>query len=92
MKLKTTYSEYDVSLSWGNYSNGRKALRLIDQEDGLPVMTATVNVPEAELAEKEIIIKNYSENEGVLGFLQENGIVGPVKRMLGVGFPVVELL
>jgi hypothetical protein len=92
MKLKTTYSEYDVSLSWGNYSNGRKALRLIDQEDGLPVMTATVNVPEAELAEKEIIIKNYSENEGVLEFLQENGIVGPVKRMLGVGFPVVELL
>jgi hypothetical protein len=92
MKLKTTYSEYDVSLSWGNYSNGRKALRLIDQEDGLPVMTATVNVPEAELTEKEIIVKNYSENEGVLEFLQENGIVGPVKRMLGVGFPVVELL
>jgi hypothetical protein len=93
--LKTPYSEYSVYLSKGKYPNGRTSIKLIDAEDGCPVMTATTNVPEVELAENEIIIKNYSENEGVLEFLQENGIVGEVKRTIGVGFvsaPVVELL
>lgn len=94
-KLKTPYSEYQVELAKGSYSNGRTAIELIDAEDGCPVMVATINVPEVELAEGEIIIKNYSENEGVLEFLQENEIVGPVKRNIGTGFvscPVVDLL
>jgi hypothetical protein len=94
MKLKTAYSEYDVILSWGKYGNGRKALEIIDSEDGFPVMVATVNIPEVPLTENEVIIKNYSENEGVLEFLQENGIVGPVKREVGTGFvsfPVVDV-
>lgn len=94
MKLKTPYSEYDVILSWGKYGNGRRALEIIDSEDGCPVMVATVNIPEVPLAENEVIIKNYSENEGVLEFLQENGIVGPVKRQVGTGFvscPVVDV-
>ena len=93
--LKTPYSEYQVELAKGSYSNGRTAIELIDAEDGCPVMVATINVPDAELAEGEIIIKNYSENEGVLEFLQENEIVGPVKRNIGTGFvscPVVDLL
>lgn len=93
--LKTPYSEYQVELAKGSYSNGRTAIELIDAEDGCPVMVATINVPEVELAEGEIIIKNYSENEGVLEFLQENEIVGPVKRSIGTGFvscPVVDLL
>lgn len=93
--LKTPYSEYNVTISKRKYSNGRTSLQIIDAEDGFPVMTATTNVPEVELAENEIIIKNYSENEGVLEFLQENGIVGEVKRTIGIGFvsvPVVELL
>ena len=94
-KLKTPYSEYDVFLSWGTYSNGRKSLTLIDNADYCPVMTATVNIPEVHIEANEIIIKNYSENEGVLEFLQESGIVGPVKRTVGIGFvscPVVEVL
>ena len=94
-KIKTKYAEYNVDLVWGQYSNGRKALELIDTEDGCPVMVATVNIPEAVLNEGEAIIKNYSENEGVLDFLQKNKIVGPVKREIGTGFvscPVVDVL
>lgn len=93
--LKTPYAEYSVNISKRRYPNGRTSLQIIDAEDGCPVMTATTNVPEIELAENEIIIKNYSENEGVLEFLQENGIVGKVKREVGIGFvsvPVVDLL
>lgn len=89
------YDNYRVYLSFGSYRNGRTAIELMDAEDGEPVMVATINLPEAPLTENEIIIKNYSENEGVLQFLQENGIVGPSKRWIPTGWvtvPVVDLL
>ena len=59
-KLKTQYSDYNVTIESGRYRNGRLALELIDAEDGCPVMTATVNLPEVKLEENEVIIKNYS--------------------------------
>jgi hypothetical protein len=58
-------------------------------------MTATVNIPDAHLEPDEMVIKNYSENEGVLEFLQENNIVGPIIRTVRTGFvtcPVVKKL
>ncbi len=95
-KLKTPYGNYTVFLRWSKYgSNGRTALELIDAEDGSPVMTATVNIPEEHLEANEMIIKNYSENEGVLEFLQENKFVGPIIRTVRTGFvtcPVVKKL
>lgn len=93
--LVTKYSEYDVVFVWRKYHNGRRRLDLIDAKDGTPVMTPTVNVSEVQLSKNETIIKDYSENEGVLKFLQMNGIVGPVKREIGVGFvscPIVDFL
>jgi hypothetical protein len=95
-KLETPYSNYTVSLEWSKYSsNGRIALQLIDAEDGSPIMTATVNIPDVPLQSDEMIIKNYSENEGVLEFLQENKIVGPIIMTVQTGFfrcPVVKKL
>jgi len=75
---------YDVFLNITNYrNNGRKAIQLLDAEDGCPFMMVTVNVPEVELAEDEIIVKNYSENEGVLQFLIQNNLVQGVERWAG---------
>ena len=93
--LKTPHSNYNVTINRKRYGNGRHVLELIDVEDGFPVMVATVNIPAASLEESEVIIKNYSENEGVLEFLQENEIVGPVKREVQTGWvtcPIVDLL
>jgi hypothetical protein len=93
--LKTQHAEYNVFLKKGKYSNGRTAIELIDAEDGCPVMTATVNIPDAHLEKDEIIIKNYSENEGVLDFLIENGITSKPDRWIASGWvtcPVVKLL
>jgi hypothetical protein len=93
--LKTAYETYNVRLKFAKYNNGRTAIELIDVEDGCPVMMATVNLPETDLNEDEIIIKNYSENEGVLEFLIENGIVGNPLRTVSSGWitcPVVKLL
>lgn len=94
-KLETQYSDYNVIIETGKYRNGRLALELIDAEDGCPVMTATVNLPEVGLEEDEIIIKNYSENEGVLEFLIKNKITSNPVRWVNNGFvdfPIVKII
>jgi hypothetical protein len=93
--LKTQYETYNVSLEFGKYNNGRTAIELIDLEDGCPVMMATVNLPDVSLSDDEVIIKNYSENEGVLEFLIENGIVSKPLRTVSSGWvtcPIVRFL
>jgi hypothetical protein len=78
-----------------NYSNGRTAIELIDAEDNMPYAVATVNLPDVLLAENEVLIKDYSENEGVLDFLVHNKIVRDTGRGVQSGFvwiPVCELL
>ena len=95
-ELSTPYGHYTVKPEWGSYhSNGRTALELIDVEDGEVVMVATVNIPDSSIEKDELIIKNYSENEGVLESLQKAGIAGPVLRTVRTGFvscPVVKRL
>lgn len=62
-------------------NNNRVCLQLID-EQGYFYMTATTNIPDAELNDDEVLIKNYSENEGILEALEQSNIVkkiGPVK-------------
>ena len=56
------------------YTNGRTALKAFGQE-GEPLATLTVNIPGVSLNPGEVIIKDYSENEGVLKDLIEMGIV-----------------
>jgi hypothetical protein len=93
--LHGKYGTYNVIIAERSYGNNRLALEILDSEDGIPVMVATVNIPEVPLNEGEIIIKDYSENEGVLDFLQQNGLVGEVLREVQSGFvtcPVVKYL
>ena len=95
LALKTPHAEYDVIIQRKRYSNGRLALEIIDVEDGCPVMMATVNIPEANLKPDEVIIKNYSENEGMLDFLLRNGIVEKPHRYENSGFvrvPVCKII
>lgn len=83
----------NVDLS-GKYSNGRQAIKLITEE-GEPYCMATVNVPALALANDEVIIKNYSENEGVLEVLSRAGIIKETGETVKMGFvecPIVKLL
>tara|TARA_R110002126_G_scaffold263105_2_gene406115 strand:+ start:202 stop:510 length:309 start_codon:yes stop_codon:yes gene_type:complete len=57
------------------YKNNRRSINLTDMEDGTPVLTASINIPMEELDNDEVIIKNYSENEGILEALIEARIV-----------------
>ena len=84
-----------VCVSKRKYSNNRTALELIDVEDGIPYAIATVNLPDVLLQENEVLIKSYSENEGMLEFLIENNIVkhnGCGVNSGHVWIPVCELL
>ena len=78
------YSQEEVTVEIVTYSNGRPAIQLSDLE-GFPFMTASVNVPHIHLEEDEVVIKDYSENEGVLRFLVDNNIVIPTPYDAMVG-------
>lgn len=69
-----------VTIHKRNYSNGRSALQLFNASDGTPYTTATVNLPDVLLQPGEVLIKDYSENEGMLDFLTHNCIVYPTSR------------
>jgi hypothetical protein len=67
------------------YPNGRLAIQLVD-EDGAPVVVATINVPEFELADDQVIIKDYSENAGIELALVKAGLIEVTGRIVPVGY------
>lgn len=76
-------------------NNGRTALELRDHYTQEKITQATTNLTDYPLESDEVIIKNYSENDGMLIALQAHNIVGPVLRMASTGFvecPVCKLL
>ena len=83
-----------VSVFKSNYlDNDRVAIELM-LEDGEPWAVATVNMPEIPLAEDEVIIKTYSENEGVLECLLAANVVSKPLRYVPAGYtqvPIVKL-
>ena len=96
MEKYTTYTYRDttVILEKRQYANNKRLrIDMIDMEDGTPYATVTVNLPNEKMESNEIAVKDHSENEGMLKFLQNNNIVGPVKRYARSGYveiPIVE--
>lgn len=77
--------------------NDRIAIQYITEEDGYPeyACTATINLPKEHLEPGEVIIKNYSENEGLYDMMLQAGHIGPAKRYVRSGWitvPVCDLL
>jgi hypothetical protein len=87
--MKTVqFKKWTCTLDYANYANKRVAIRLMDanpEEPGV-VAVATVNVPDRRLKDDEVIIKDYSENMGVLQALVEAGIVKDTGRTVQLGF------
>jgi len=93
--MQVKFKMWDCDVRFHTYSNGRPAIVLIDAEDGSPIATASVNVPEEKLAIDEIAIKDYSENEGMLEVMVYAGIVSEPVRKIKSGFvtiPICKLL
>lgn len=78
---------YTLIVNVQNYSNNkRKAIQLIDSEDGCPYCMATINLPEVQLLENEVIIKDYSENEGILHSLVKADIIEDTGKTASSGY------
>ena len=90
--ITVRFLDTDCTVQKRQYSNGRVALSLVDEEG--PVATATVNLPGVPLGKNQVLIKDYSENEGILDALVAAGVVKSTGQMVRSGFvevPVCEL-
>ena len=93
LNYESKYGNIPVEIVPKKYvGSNRMALIMLDALDGEPVTTITVNIPEAPLDDDEIIVKNYSENEGMLEFLVESGLVEDTGKFIQTGFVIVNIV
>lgn len=67
-------NDTECFLEWSKYPTTNQTKLQLWAVDG-PYMTATKEVEHLELADEEIVIKSYSENEGLLEILIKEEIV-----------------
>jgi hypothetical protein len=84
--MRVKFNEWDCIVMIKQYPNKRTAIQLVDAEDGCPVAMATVNVPAESIEKDEVIIKDYSENSGILAALVGEGVVSKPLRTIRTGF------
>jgi hypothetical protein len=69
---------YTVVPSFGQYENGRVAIRLLDAHNGEPTAMVTVNLVEQPCPKGHSWFKTWSENEGLFEDLVDWGMVEEV--------------
>lgn len=84
--MQIKFKQWLYKINTARYSNKRLAIMLTDTEDGELIATATVNIPEEKIEPDEIIVKDYSENQGMLQALKDAGIVTSVVRYVKTGY------
>jgi hypothetical protein len=83
-----------VTVNIRQYNNGRNAIELLEMDPTYgptPYMTASVNLPNVLLQDNEVLIKDYSENEGVTKFLSKHNIVTPTNNWVKSGYVDVQV-
>lgn len=58
MKIKFGTCEYEASLQWARYGNGRLALQLMDAETGEPLYRVSTNLVDVQMASDEMALNN----------------------------------
>ena len=72
--LKTKYLDEDAEVEFATYPYGQRMAIRLNSLIGEPLAVASVNI-EGPIEPREIAIKDYSENEGMLAALIAAGIV-----------------
>jgi hypothetical protein len=99
--MKTIIHPLGIScyLQIDHYVTGKRlALRLVTSQDGEdsyagePFSTVTANLPAVSLADDEVIVKNYSENEGLDTLLMHLGIAHYTGRTISSGFVAMPIM
>ncbi|MEN8196754.1 MAG: hypothetical protein ABFS30_09595 [Pseudomonadota bacterium] len=76
----------ECEVVFDHYENGNVALSLIDKERREPYGRASVNIRNVVLPPDQVLIKTWSENQGMLEALVTAGIVEPTARTIPVEF------
>lgn len=82
--IKTKYLSQDCDFHFGRYPNGTTAIQLVS--DYGQEMTITVALEGVSPAPDSILVKSYSENEGLAEALEELGLIEPVHAFHVSGF------
>ena len=81
--IRVDFDEWQCHVMMERYQDGGLSLRLGDDEG--PIARATANVPGVSIAEDQVLIKDYSENEGVLQALSNAGLLSDTGRTVPSG-------
>lgn len=84
MKIKFSTRSYECRLGWGDYGNGNVAI-FAKSPEGELIGVLSVNTCEV-LDNDHVAIKDWSENEGVLQSLVDNGVVSAPERTIPTGY------
>lgn len=86
--MEVQFKQWLCSIQKLQYGNGRIALKLMDSHDfyGAPIAVATVNVIDDDTQPDEVVIKDYSENEGMYQALLDADIITPAHRFTQSGW------
>ncbi len=78
--LKNSFGVFDGHIRLQRYADNNRLAILLMEEEGSSqiVFKATVNIPDLDLADDEVFIKGWSENEGVPNALMDAGVIGPI--------------
>ena len=76
--MQVIFAREKCSLSVGQYRNGATAISLESVPDGSPVAVATVNVEDYPLQDDQILVKDYSENAGMVSALVNANVIHPL--------------
>lgn len=87
--IRLAYMDEDeeVTIQFGQYSNGEPAIQIFSETEG-PIATATVNLESYGIhpAPGHVLIKEYSENEGMVDALITAGIITERGQSYSFGF------
>lgn len=83
--MKFKHRNFELEIQEEIYeNNGRICLQLWDKEG--PYATLTTNIPEAELAPGEFLIKSWSENHAIAESALRSGLFEDTGRRVRTGF------
>ena len=71
-------------ITFSTYPNGRTCILIMNEVEC--VAKATVNIPVIPLQKDEVLIKDYSENQGIFQDLIEMGVIVPPITKIHNGF------
>jgi len=89
IKIKFKGEEFSIRITTYSIGNNIK-IQLFDKDE-LPFMTATTNVEHIVLNFDEVLIKNYSENEGILKALKEAGVIENITEKVALGYDYIHI-